>query len=198
MPEPDRRVDAYIARAPETARPILEKLRRAVHAGGPALSEDIKWGSPAFVGERIVCSLVAFKKHTAIWFHQGARLADPGGVLLPGKTVAMRAAHFTDGKQVSLRAITALVQQAVALDAHDSAAGRPRARRPPPEVPPALLAALRGNAKAKRFFASLTAGRQRDYVDWITSAKRADTVDRRIAETIARLARGQRFGEKAE
>ena len=37
-------VDAYIARAPDYARPILERVRRCFHRGCPGVEEMIKWG----------------------------------------------------------------------------------------------------------------------------------------------------------
>ena len=48
MGNPDPRIDAYIARQAEFARPILDELRRRVHAACPAAEEAIKWGAPAF------------------------------------------------------------------------------------------------------------------------------------------------------
>ncbi len=117
MPQRDSRVDAYIDKAPEYAQPILKKLRSAIHAADKSFKEDIKWGSPAFTKNGIVCSIRAFKKHSAIWFHNGALLKDPGGLLRPGNTVAMRAVHYTDAKQVEARPLSALVKEAVALDA---------------------------------------------------------------------------------
>jgi len=44
----DPRIDAYIAKAQPFAKPILERIRRAVHAGCPGVAETIKWGMPAF------------------------------------------------------------------------------------------------------------------------------------------------------
>jgi uncharacterized protein YdhG (YjbR/CyaY superfamily) len=41
------RIDAYIAKAPPFARPILEKVRQRVHAVVPDVEEAMKW-SPIF------------------------------------------------------------------------------------------------------------------------------------------------------
>jgi hypothetical protein len=42
----DQRIDAYIARQPEFARPILRHLREAVHAACPECEEKLKWSAP--------------------------------------------------------------------------------------------------------------------------------------------------------
>jgi hypothetical protein len=44
----DPRVDAYIARVKPFAQPILNRIRAAVHAGCPDVTETIKWSVPAF------------------------------------------------------------------------------------------------------------------------------------------------------
>ena len=49
MPILDPRVDAYIAESGEFARPILEHLRKLVHAACPEVTEHIKWSSPHFL-----------------------------------------------------------------------------------------------------------------------------------------------------
>ena len=64
----DPRVDAYIEKAPEFARPILEKIRAWYHAACPDIEEDIKWGVPSFGKEGIVGGMAAFKQHVSIGF----------------------------------------------------------------------------------------------------------------------------------
>jgi uncharacterized protein YdeI (YjbR/CyaY-like superfamily) len=44
-----------------------------------------------------------------------------------------------------------------------------------------LLTALRKNKKAHAAFTTFSASHQREYVDWITEAKRDDTRTRRVA-----------------
>ena len=61
----DPRVDAYIAKAAPFARPILKKLRAAVHAACPEAEETIKWSMPVLARRagRILCGMAAFKAH---------------------------------------------------------------------------------------------------------------------------------------
>lgn len=46
MPMTDPRIDAYIAKSPAFAQPILRHLRRVVHDACPDVTETIKWGTP--------------------------------------------------------------------------------------------------------------------------------------------------------
>jgi hypothetical protein len=44
----DPRVDDYIEKSAEFARPILKHLRRVVHLGCPQVQETLKWSVPHF------------------------------------------------------------------------------------------------------------------------------------------------------
>jgi hypothetical protein len=46
MPVTDPRVDAYIDRANDFAKPILRRVRAMVHEACPDVVEQIKWSSP--------------------------------------------------------------------------------------------------------------------------------------------------------
>ena len=75
----DPRVDAYIARQADFARPILEHLRAVVHAACPECGETLKWSSPTFMyrGE-MLCSMAAFKAHAAFGFWKGSLVVGDG------------------------------------------------------------------------------------------------------------------------
>src|SRR6266540_213576 len=72
MGKRDKRVDAYIAKSAEFARPILRKLREVVHEGCPEVEETIKWGMPSFTYKGILCGMAAFKQHCAFHFWRGS------------------------------------------------------------------------------------------------------------------------------
>lgn len=61
-------------------------------------------------------------------------------------------------------------------------------------VPAELAARLKGNKKAERFFASLAPSYQQQFTGWINLAKREQTRQRRIEESIRLLARGEKLG----
>ena len=62
MSSTDPRIDAYIARQADFARPILVWLRERMHAACPQVEETIKWGMPSFVHNgRPLANMAAFK-----------------------------------------------------------------------------------------------------------------------------------------
>ena len=57
-------------------------------------------------------------------------------------------------------------------------------------IPHELLHAFTKNSKAKKFFETLSYTNRKEFVHWITSAKREDTKERRLLETIKKLLSG--------
>jgi hypothetical protein len=185
----DPRVDAYIGKSPEYARPILAHLREVVHAACPQVTEDIKWGAPHFLHHGLLCSMAAFKAHACFGFWRGKELF-PGG----GEDGAM--GQF--GRLESVRdlppkkTLAGLLKQAMALN--ESAAPRARkAIKPKPEAKPspAFAAALAASRKAQAAFAAFPPGQRREYVEWIDEAKREETRARRIAQAVEWIAQGK-------
>ena len=64
------------------------------------------------------------------------------------------------------------------------------------EIPEELAGALAAHPKARSFFDSLAPSYGRQYIGWIAVAKRAETRERRIRESIALLEKGEKLGMK--
>ncbi|WNM38859.1 YdeI/OmpD-associated family protein [Micromonospora halotolerans] len=101
------------------------------------------------------------------------RLARMGGENLIGLSRAARTQAGVD--------IGATYEVAVALDAE------PRGV----EVPEDLAAALAGDARAQAAFEALAASHRKEFVRWITEAKREATRAQRVTKTIEMLHAGQ-------
>ncbi|HOX27036.1 MAG TPA: YdeI/OmpD-associated family protein [Candidatus Krumholzibacteria bacterium] len=198
-PVPD--VDTYIANAPEFARPILEKIRAAFHAGCPELEERIKWGVPSFEYKGMLGGMSAFTQHVSFGFWKSRLMenfardlgAEPAASLM---RVHVRSVADLPPKKV----LVAFVREAKRLnDEGIKEPARAPARSPRKLVIPAdLKRALASDAKARRTFESFPPGQQREYVEWITSAKREATRAERVATAVAWLAEGKRRNWKYE
>ena len=60
------------------------------------------------------------------------------------------------------------------------------------------MAAWKRNAAARRGYEALSPGKQREYIEWITHAKREDTRARHVAQSIEWLAEGKSRNWKYE
>lgn len=65
-----------------------------------------------------------------------------------------------------------------------------------PELPAYIAKALKANPKAWAFFRELSRTNRRDFVVWIHMAKRAETRETRIRESIRLLTAGKKLGLK--
>lgn len=63
-------------------------------------------------------------------------------------------------------------------------------------APDVLGRALQRNSEARRTFEALAPGYRRQYVAWLSNAKREDTRARRLAETLRLLVAGRKLGMK--
>lgn len=113
---PQALVDARIAELTDWRGPMLAKLR-AVITAVPGVEETWKWNTPVWECAGIVCTGESYKKAVKLTFAKGASLKDPAKLFnssLEGNT--RRAIDFHEGDPVNVKALTALVKAAVALN----------------------------------------------------------------------------------
>src|ERR1700693_27433 len=186
--ETDPRVDAYIKKAQPFAQPILQHMRKIVHAGCPNCEESIKWQSPFFDYKGPVCFMAAFKQHAVFGFWKGK--------LLFGKEHKGAMGHF--GRLTSIkdlrseRKLIDYVRKAVELNKRGIKQTRAKStakRRL--TVPADLKSALLKNAKARKTFEEFSYSHKKEYVQWITDAKRDETRQKRLKTAIEWLAQGK-------
>jgi len=185
----DPRVDAYIARSAEFARPILAHLRAIVHEACPNATETIKWGMPFFLYEGILCHMASFKHHCAFGFWKA-----PGTPADDKRDEAMgqfgRIERLAD--LPPKRTMIGYVKKVVALKSTAAPAPKRAAKKSTAlAIPPALEAALARNRKARASFDAFSPSQRRDYAEWIAEAKREETRDRRVATAIEDIAAGR-------
>ena len=190
----DARIDAYIAKSAEFARPILMHIREVVHAAIPDVEETVKWGSPHFMYKGMIGGMGAFKQHCAFGLWKAK--------LIPGVGAAdgAEASAGSFGRITSIRdlppkkELVRMLRDAARLN--DEGVKAPAQRkakgpRPPLPVPPELAAALAKSRKARTTFEAFSPSHQREYSEWVTEAKGEDTRKRRVAQAIEWLAEGK-------
>jgi hypothetical protein len=185
--------EAYISAAPEFARPLLTHFRALVHRACPGVTESMKWSHVFFESGGMLCAMANFKEHCSFGFwHQGMRaVLDENG--LPHKNGAgdfgpVRSRSDLPSDAVLVR----LIRAAAALNAAGVPSRVPRRSKKPLAVPSDLAKALRTHAAAARTFKRFTPSQRREYVEWITEAKREETRVQRLKTTLVWLAEGKK------
>ena len=186
MSSNDPGIDAYIAKAPAFAQPILTHLRDAIHRACPGVQEDIKWSRPAFVNEgRILAVISAFKAHAALslW-----KMGEPTGKEEEGMGQFGRLTSLAD-----LPADAELIGLIRSV-ANAREVAPPKPKKPPrPElpVPEELTAAFAANPQAKAVWDGFAPSHRREYSEWIGEAKRPETRAARVAQSVEWIAEGK-------
>ena len=197
MNHTDPRVDAYIARSADFAKPILTHLRRLVHKTCPEVEETIKWGFPHFLHDGILCSMAAFKQHCAFLVWQPAARMSLGAEKSKG---AM--GHLGKITQLadlpSDAALARSLKQAMKLNAAGVKRKVVRSPAKPLVVPNYIKQALKKDSKALATFNRFSPSQRKEYVEWVEGAKREETRAERLKTMLAWLAEGKTRNWKYE
>lgn len=193
----DPRIDAYIDKQAEFAKPILRHIRTRMHAACPDVVETVKWSRPFFDYKGSPLAIMSgFKAHASFGFWRRDALATGQ----EGEAMGQFGRLTSIGDLPGDAELDALIREAAALvDAGDGAIKRkPKPARPELEVPPELADALAGDAVASATFDGFPPSCRRDYAEWIADAKRPETKAKRVAEAIGMLREGKRRNWKYE
>ena len=123
-------IDARIAELADWRGPLLARLRTVIRDADPRVIEEWKWNTPVWSCDGILCTGESYRKVVKLTFPKGAALADPARLFnssLEGNV--RRAIDFAEGASVDVRALTALIKAAIALNATPSPARRRSTRR---------------------------------------------------------------------
>lgn len=192
MGKKDPRVDAYIGKSADFARPILTHLRKLVHDACPDVEETMKWSFPHFEHEGVLCSMASFKAHCAFGFWKGALVLDAAenrGAEAMGQFGRIQ--RLSDLPADA--AIKRWVKKAAKLNEDGVKSSRPKRSARPREVavPADLMAELRKNKRALATFDSFSPSHKREYVEWITEAKTDATRRRRLDTAVEWMSEGK-------
>lgn len=191
MPKTDPRIDAYIAKSADFAKPVLNHIRKLVHKACPDVVENIKWGFPFFEYKGPLCSMNAFKAHCGFGFWKAKLIPDPKGLLAGESAGSM-------GKITSLKDLPSdkiiLDFIKVAMRLNDEGVKATPVKKAPKKdipVPEDVKKLLSKNKKAAATFEAFSPSHRREYLEWILEAKTEETRNKRIATMLEWLAEGK-------
>lgn len=119
MASPSASIDQRIADLGGWRGEALAKARALILAADPGMTEDCKWrGVPVWSCHGMVCTGETYKAVVKLTFARGAALDDPQRLFnasLDGNV--RRAIDIREGETIDAEALTALVREAVALNA---------------------------------------------------------------------------------
>ena len=194
MGKRDARIDAAIANAPEFARPILKRLRELVHKACPNVEETVKWSHPSFQYKGLLCGFSAFKSHCTFgfWKHDILFADDPAAKKRADDAMGSFGRITKPSDLPSDKILLSYIKEAMRLNEEGINPPKPKAKpRKELVIPDYLTAALQKNQKARKTFEAFSYSNKKEYVEWLTEAKREETRAERLATAVTWMAEGK-------
>lgn len=186
-------VDDYIHLAEPFAQPVLIHLRNLVHTACPQVEEALKWGMPHFIYKTNLCAMASFKHHCSFMIHKAALIVASQDVLKPIGTSGM--GNFGKIKSLSDlpsdEIILGLLQRAIELT--DQGIELPKIKKSiqVPDLPEDFREALQERMEVYDQFESMAPSHRKEYIEWISDAKREATRQQRIATAVEWISQGK-------
>jgi uncharacterized protein YdeI (YjbR/CyaY-like superfamily) len=198
MAKKDPRIDAYIEKSADFAKPVLKHFRSLVHKTCPDVEEKIKWGFPHFdYHGGPMAHMASFKNHCAVGFWKASLMKNADALVEKAKNEEAMG-HL--GRITSLknlpddRTLAGYIKQGMRLNEEgiklSSNKAKPGAKKEL-EVPDYFLKALKKNKTAKKTFDDFTYSHKKEYVEWISEAKTEPTRDKRVETSVEWLSEGK-------
>jgi len=188
------KVDEYIEKSPDFAKPILEYLRKTIHEACPDAEEALKWKFPAFMYKgKILCSITAFKQYCSMgfWLHQEMK------ILQEIETTAEKSSMFSLGKITRIEDLPPIpqlksaIQEAMELTDMGVTMKKAAPSKTEMEVPDYFQDALNIRPKAKEIFEKASPSFRKEYIAWVSEAKTEATRNKRLEQSLEWIAEGK-------
>ena len=187
------RVDVFMKKT-TTWHDEYEVLREIALSTG--LTEDLKWMHPCYtVNEKNVFLLHAFKNYIAVFFHKGAIMKDPKGILIQQteNVQAGRQLRFASMEEIlkSKKIIKDYMKEAIAIE--EAGLQVPMKKPMPVEIPKDIAAAMKKIPGLTVAFKKLTPSCQKEYMLYFDGAKKEETRISRVEKYAEKILSGKRM-----
>ena len=159
----------------------LEILRSLLNS--TELTETLKWNSPVYtINGKNVIGFGAFKNHFGIWFFNGVFLKDKLNLLVNAqeeKTKALRQMRFESINDIDKNTVLSYVKEAIENQKLGKEIKPDRSKKKV-IIPKELKEALSSDSNFANSFKALSNSKQREYCEYIETAKREATKQTRL------------------
>ncbi|SMO52528.1 Uncharacterized conserved protein YdeI, YjbR/CyaY-like superfamily, DUF1801 family [Chryseobacterium rhizoplanae] len=188
------KIDTYIEKSQDFAKPILHYIRETIHEFCPDAEETMKWSFPHFIYKgKNLCAMASFKQHCTFGFWLEKEM----------KTMQEMTQNIEKNSMFSLGKITALedlpskpqLQKAIKEAMELTDMGVTMKKAPPSktemEVPDYFQSALDARPETLEVFEKASPSFRKEYISWITEAKTETTRNKRMEQSLEWIAEGK-------
>lgn len=154
------------------------------------LVEELKWGCPCYtLNKNNVVLIHGFKDYCALLFMKGAMMKDPKYILVQQteNVQSARQLRFTNLNEIVKQKAVIKSYIKNAIEVEKSGAKIEMKKTYEYKIPDEFQAALNEMSELKSAFDKLTAGRQKGYLLYFSSAKLSKTRNERIEKYIPKI-----------
>jgi len=196
MIKTDERIDAYISKAADFAKPILIHLRELMHKVCPDVEESWKWSFPVFLYKGdMMCTMAAFKNHCAFGFWKQSLIADENNIFKKEEASAGSLGQIKSLKDLPSDGILKkYIKSAMKLNDEGIKVARPKPVEKDKKeliIPAYVTRALKANKIAEKAFNDFSYSHKKEYIQWFEDAKTDVTRDKRMAQAIEWITEGK-------
>lgn len=189
------KIDAYLSKKTEWESE-LNLIRALLHES--ELTEDFKWGVPIYtLNGKNVIGMAAFKNYTGLWFFQGVFLTDEKGLLINAqedKTKGLRQLRFKNVEEINPDLLKEYIAEAIQNQKDGKEIKIEKTKTV--TIPLELKVVFRQQKELEKAFKNLSPGKQREYAEYIESAKRENTRLSRLEKIIPMIQQGVGLHDK--
>ena len=162
------------------------------------LEVAIKWGAEvySYQGKNLI-SYAAFKNYVALWFYNGVFMEDKYKVLInaqEGKTKALRQWRFESAEQIDEAKILEYITEAKKNIAEGKVWKAEKIQMP--QMPAILLQEFENNKDLSSHFSKLSPYKQKEYIEYLETAKREETRLQRLQKIIPMIMQCKGLNDK--
>ncbi|PWN68458.1 hypothetical protein C1631_017345 [Chryseobacterium phosphatilyticum] len=188
------KIDHYIEKSQDFAKPVLHYLRETVHEFCPDAEETMKWSFPHFIYKgKNLCAMASFKQHCTFGFWLEKEMTTMKEITQDIEKNSM----FSLGKITGIEDLPSkpqlkkAIKEAMELTDMGVIMKKAAPSKTEMEIPEYFQTALEANQKALDVFKKASPSFRKEYITWIMEAKTEATRNKRMDQAIEWIAEGK-------
>ena len=173
----------------------LEQLHAIIRK--TPLVETTKWGGPVYTyNNKNVVGIGGFKSYFGIWFYNGVFLKDEKKLLINANeenTKSLRQMRFNSVKEIDEKLILAYIKEAIEIEEKGLVIPKEKKETIIPEL---LQNELDRNSELNYKFNTFSPYKQREFIEYIITAKQEKTQISRLEKIIPMILEGRGLNDK--